>query len=152
MLVRGSMGAGNQAGEGGNTMREWLYPVDPKTADRDGVPPTPDRYLRLAEAGRTSFWGLRAKRHIELGDRLWVYFKLPLGIVAAMAEVEDEPYEIQDDPDEFLWEFPAVLNLVATRALNRNPVPLAALSNQRPQGVRGVPDRDLVTFLRHAGM
>lgn len=133
-------------------MREWLYPVDPKTADRDGKPPRPDRYLKFAEAGRTQFWGLRAKRHIQLGDRLWVYFKLPLGIVAAMAEVEDEPYEIQDDPDGFLWEFPAALNLEATRALNLDPVPLSALSNQRPQGVGGVSDADLVTFLRHAGM
>ncbi|MFG3017409.1 hypothetical protein ACGFZQ_02455 [Streptomyces sp. NPDC048254] len=133
-------------------MREWLYPIDPRTADRDGVPPTPDRYLRLAEAGRTSFWGLRAKRHIEPGDRLWVYFKLPLGQVCAMAEVEREPYEIDNDPDGFRWEFPAVLNLDATRALNRDPVLLSALSNRRPQGVGGVSDTDLVTFLGHAGM
>jgi hypothetical protein len=49
--------------------------------------------------GSTLFRGLRAKRHIEPGDR-----------------------EIDNDPDGFLREFPAVLNLDATRALNRDPV------------------------------
>ncbi len=38
-------------------MREWLYPVDPNTADRDGVPPGPHRCLQLARTGRTQYWG-----------------------------------------------------------------------------------------------
>ncbi|MFD3377876.1 MULTISPECIES: hypothetical protein [unclassified Streptomyces] len=133
-------------------MREWMYAVDPRKADRDGVPPTRDRYLMQAEAGEASFWGLKMKRHVEPGDRLWVYLKLPDGIVTAMHEVKGKPDEIRDDPDGYLWEFAAVPNLNATRALYRNPVRLADLSNKHPQGVTGVRDADLVTLLRHAGM
>lgn len=69
-----------------------------------------------------------------------------------MADVEDEPYEITHDPDGFLWEFPALLNLDATRALNRDPVPLQDFADKRFQGVHGVSDADLVTFRGHAGM
>jgi hypothetical protein len=88
---------------------------------------------------------------MEPGDRIWIYFTAPYKEVAAVATVLSKPYDVPGDVD-YPWRFEAVLDLAATRALNKNPVPLAALVNQHPQGVTTVKDLDLEILLDHAEM
>ncbi|MEU9893125.1 hypothetical protein ACIBCS_10070 [Streptomyces phaeochromogenes] len=132
-------------------MRDWLYTLKTIATTTDGQLSTPANMLQRAETAPRGIWWLAAKRHMAPGDRIWFYFTAPYAVIAAVAEVEDVPYEVQGDAD-YPWRLPAALDLAATRALNGNPVPLSALSNQHPQGVIGVRAADLKTLLRHAGM
>lgn len=132
-------------------MRDWLYMLKTTDMNTDGQLSTPELLLERAETAPRGDWWLAAKRHMAPGDRIWFYFTAPHAVIAAMAEVERKPYEVLGDA-KYPWRVPAVLNFDATRALNGNPVPLSALSNQHPQGVIGVRDADLVTLLRHAAM
>ncbi|MFE9764776.1 hypothetical protein ACFYPC_09635 [Streptomyces sp. NPDC005808] len=130
-------------------MRDWLFIVDPTDTTMDGDHSSKDRVLELAKTAPRREWWLARRRHMAPGDRIWIYFATPVKEVAAVAEVEGVPYEVTGDA-EYPWRFPAVLNLEATRALYRAPVPLAALANQHPQGVRLVKDAELELFLTHA--
>lgn len=132
-------------------MRDWLYTLKATDTTSDGQLSTPARLLELAETAPRRAWWLAAKRHMAPGDRVWFYCTTPYAVVAAVAEVEEEPYEVIGDAG-YPWRFPATLFRDATRSLHKNPVPLSELSNKHPQGVIGVRDVDLVTFLAHAGM
>jgi hypothetical protein len=130
-------------------MRDWLFIVNPTDTTMDGDFSSKERVLELAKTAPRREWWLARRRHMAAGDRIWIYFATPVKEVAAVAEVEGKPYEVAGDA-EYPWRFPAVLNLKATRALYRSPVPLAALANQHPQGVPLVRDSDLQLFLTHA--
>ncbi|WP_405891327.1 hypothetical protein OG427_38615 [Streptomyces sp. NBC_00133] len=130
-------------------MRDWLFILDPTDTTMDGDLSSKDRVLELAKTAPRREWWLARRRHMAPGDRIWIYFAAPLKEVAAVTEVEGEPYEVTGEA-QHPWRFRAALNLDATRALYRSPVPLAALANQHPQGVPLVRDSDLALFLRHA--
>ncbi|MEU5166473.1 hypothetical protein [Streptomyces mutomycini] len=130
-------------------MRDWLFIVKPTDTTMDGDFSSKERVLELAEAVPRQEWWLARRRHMFPGDRIWIYFAAPVKEVAAVAEVVDKPYEVTGDA-EYPWRFPAVLNVDATRALYRSPVPLSALSNQHPQGVPLVRDNDLQLLLKQA--
>ncbi|MDO0929467.1 hypothetical protein QQY24_30185 [Streptomyces sp. TG1A-8] len=129
---------------------DWLFIVKPADTAPDGGARARDRMLELAETAPRREWCLSRWRRMGPGDRLWIYFAAPLREIAAVAEIEDEPYEVaagQRQP----WRFTAKLDAAATRRLHRDPVPLHALSNRHPQGVTRVKDDDLGLLLDHAG-
>ncbi|CAL9304556.1 EVE domain-containing protein [Streptomyces rochei] len=130
-------------------MRDWLFIVKPTDTTMDGDYSSKERVLDLAKTAPRREWWLARRRHMSPGDRIWVYFATPVKEVAAVAEVVGEPYEVLGDA-KYPWRFPAVLNLGATRALYRSPVPLSALANQHPQGIPLVRDSDLPILLKHA--
>ena len=131
-------------------MRDWLYILNPKAKTVNGENHTKDGLLKLAETAPERDWWLSRPRHIAAGDRIWIYLSSPVKEVAAMAEVEGEPYEVTDT--DYPWRFSVVLHLQATRALCQAPVTLSALANRHPQGVTGVKPDDLELLRKHAGL
>ncbi|MFJ4339121.1 hypothetical protein [Streptomyces sp. NPDC088915] len=132
-------------------IRDWLFILKPTEMTADGGLSSKDRVLELAETAPSQEWWLARQRRMTPGDRIWIYFAAPVKEVAAVAEVEDEPFEVTGDV-QYPWRFRASLDRDATRALHRSPVPLAALTNQHPQGVPRVRDSDLALFLKHADL
>ncbi|MGW6360821.1 hypothetical protein ACWFR5_38050 [Streptomyces sp. NPDC055092] len=130
-------------------MRDWLFILDPTEPKLNGKHPTKERVLDLAKAAPGGEWWLARRRYMAVGDRIWIYFAAPVMEVAAVADVEGEPWEVTGDA-KYPWRFRAALNLKATEALYRLPVALAAMSNQNPQGVPLVRDVDLALFRTHA--
>lgn len=137
--------------EEGQAVRNWLYIVNPTDTTLDGELSTPERVLERAQSSPRDVWWVAQRRHMAPGDRLWIYFSASEKVVAAMAEVTGAPYEVPGD-FEYRWRVPAVLDLAATRALNRAPVPLSALTNQHPQGVTLAKDQGLPLLLERAGL
>jgi len=132
-------------------MGDWLFIVRPAETAAGDASAAKDRMLELAETAPRREWCLSRRRRMSPGDRLWIYFAAPVKEVAAVAEIEGEPYEVPGSPRQ-PWRFPATLDPAATRALHRNPVPLRALANRHPQGVTRVQGADLGLLLRHAGL
>ncbi|MEV5432018.1 hypothetical protein [Streptomyces sp. NPDC052701] len=130
---------------------DWLFIVKPADTAPDGGSCAKDRMLELAETAPRREWCLSRWRRMAPGDRLWIYFAAPVREIAAVAEIEDEPYEVAGSPPQ-PWRFTATLNPAATRRLHRDPVPLHVLSNRHPQGVTRVKDGDLGLLLDHAGL
>ncbi|WP_413759664.1 hypothetical protein [Streptomyces sp. MMBL 11-3] len=130
---------------------DWLFIVKPGTDSAGGGSSAKDDMLALAGTEPRREWCLSRWRRVTAGDRLWIYFASPVREIAAVADIEDEPYEVSGSPRQ-PWKFTATLNLDATRRLHRDPVPLHALSNRNPQGVTRVKDCDLHLLLEHAGL
>ncbi|MGV9253080.1 hypothetical protein [Streptomyces sp. NPDC003697] len=130
---------------------DWLFIVKPTDGDPDGGALAKDRMLGLAETAPRREWCLSRWRRMAPGDRLWIYFASPVREIAAVAEIEEEPYEVAGSPRQ-PWRVTATLNPAATRRLHLDPVPLHALSNRHPQGVTRVRDGDLGLLLEHAGL
>ncbi|MFF4653080.1 hypothetical protein [Streptomyces sp. NPDC001380] len=130
-------------------MQDWLYILDPTVATMDGRPSSRKQVRLCAETAPRAEWWLTRRRLMSPGDRLWIYFSAPEKVVAAMADVTGEPYEVPDDTER-PWRVRAVLHREATLALDRDPVPLAALTNRHPQGVTRVKEADLELLMRHA--
>jgi len=130
---------------------DWLFIVKPADASAGGGSAAKDRMLALAETSPRREWCLSRRRRMAPGDRLWIYFASPVQQIAAVAEIEDEPYEVGGSPRQ-PWRFTATLNPAATRRLHCDPVPLHALSNRNPQGVTRVRDGDVGLLLDHAGL
>ncbi|MEV6613202.1 hypothetical protein AB0N31_04830 [Streptomyces sp. NPDC051051] len=130
---------------------DWLFIMKPADTVADGVSSGKDRMLELAGTEPRREWCLSRWRRMAPGDRLWIYFAAPVREIAAVAEIEDKPYEVTGSPRR-PWRFTATLNPAATRRLHRDPVPLHALSNRHPQGVTRVKDSDLELLLKHAGL
>ncbi|MEU6810495.1 hypothetical protein ABZ920_16170 [Streptomyces sp. NPDC046831] len=134
---------------------DWLFIVKPTDTGLDdgssAGSSAKDRMLALAETAPRREWCLSRWRRMASGDRLWIYFASPVREIAAVAEIEDEPYEVTGSPRQ-PWRFTATLNAAATRRLYLDPVPLHALSNRHPQGVTRVRDGDLGLLLDHAGL
>ncbi|MFE9684344.1 hypothetical protein ACFYXC_06295 [Streptomyces sp. NPDC002701] len=130
---------------------DWLFIVKPADASASGGSAAKDDMLALAETAPRREWCLSRWRRVAAGDRLWIYFASPVQEIAAVADIEDEPYEVAGNPRQ-PWRFAATLNPAATRRLHRDPVPLRALSNRNPQGVTRVKDGDLGLLLERAGL
>ncbi|WP_221357134.1 EVE domain-containing protein [Streptomyces beigongshangae] len=130
---------------------DWLFIVKPEGASADGGSSAKDRMLALAETAPRREWCLSRWRRMAPGDRLWIYFASPVREIAAVADIEDEPYEVTGSPRQ-PWKFTATLDPAATRRLHRDPVPLHVLSNRNPQGVTRVKEKDLGLLLDHAGL
>jgi hypothetical protein len=130
---------------------DWLFIVKPADTAPDGGSSAKDRMLELAETAPHREWCLSRWRSMAPGDRLWIYFAAPVREIAAVAEIEDAPYEVTGSPRQ-PWRFTATLDPAATRRLHRDPVPLHALSNRHPQGVTRVKESDLGLLLEHAGL
>ncbi|MFD3456033.1 hypothetical protein ACFWVC_28120 [Streptomyces sp. NPDC058691] len=135
------------------SVREWLYVLDPKLDTVEGGPSTSARVAQLAgqDTGPEQWWLGRKLKDMRAGDRLWMYFAAPEGRIAAMARVSSEPYAAPAGaPKPYLVD--ATLDVKATAALVKNPVMLAAMANQHPQGCVGLGDADLALVLKHAGL
>jgi hypothetical protein len=130
---------------------DWLFIVKPADTAPEGGSSGKDRMLELADTAPRREWCLSRWRRMAPGDRLWIYFAAPVREIAAVAEIEDEPFEVAGSPRQ-PWRFVATLDPVATRRLHRDPVPLHALSNRHPQGVTRVKAADLGLLLDHAGL
>lgn len=130
---------------------DWLFIVKPADTAPGSGPSAKSSMLELAGTAPRREWCLSRWRRMAPGDRLWIYFAAPVREIAAVADIEDEPYEVAGNPRQ-PWRFVATLNLAATRRLHRDPVPLHALSNRHPQGVTRVKDGDLALLLDHAGL
>ncbi|GGM16114.1 hypothetical protein GCM10010129_70400 [Streptomyces fumigatiscleroticus] len=130
---------------------DWLFIVKPADTVPDGGSSAKDRMLELAETAPRREWCLSRWRRMTPGDRLWIYFAAPVRQIAAVAEIDREPYEVMGSPRQ-PWRFTATLDPDATRRLHRDPVPLHVLSNRHPQGVTRVKESDLELLLDHAGL
>ncbi|MFD8271760.1 hypothetical protein [Streptomyces flaveolus] len=130
---------------------DWLFIVKPAAAAPDGGSSAKRHLLELAETEPRREWCLSRWRRMAAGDRLWIYVASPVREVAAVAEIEGEPFEAAGNPRQ-PWRVPATLSPAATRRLHSDPVPLHLLANRHPQGVTRVKDADLALLLRHAGL
>jgi hypothetical protein len=130
---------------------DWLFIVKPADTAPGGGSSDKDHMLHLAETAPRQAWCLSRWRRMVPGDRLWIYFAAPVREIAAVAGIEEEPYEVAGSPRQ-PWRFTATLDLAATRRLHHDPVPLHALSNRHPQGVTRVKEADLGLLLDHAGL
>ncbi|WP_229858716.1 EVE domain-containing protein [Streptomyces poonensis] len=141
---------GEHCGEGG-TVEDWVYILNPNKDTLDGEPSTKETMLRLAkEEPELALW-LSRRNRMSRGDRLWVFFSHPESAVAAMAEVDGEPYADPEDPD-FGYLVDATLLPEATDALYRNPVGRDELGLRQVRSVQKVKPEALEVLLTRAGL
>ncbi|MDX2701564.1 EVE domain-containing protein [Streptomyces sp. PA03-6a] len=133
-------------------MENWIYILNPNLDTLDGLPSNRHIMLRLAESAspHLDLW-LRRRNRMKPGDRLWIFFSQPESAVAAVAEVDAVP---RPEPDDFErpYRVKATLLPKATRALHREPVPLAELQLLQVRSVQKVKAAFLPTLLARSGL
>lgn len=77
---------------------DWLFIVKPAAAAPDGGSSAKRHLLELAETEPRREWCLSRWRRMAAGDRLWIYVASPVREVAAVAEIEGEPFEAAGNP------------------------------------------------------
>ncbi len=130
-------------------MQDWIYCVNPTLASAGGEPETKEYVRELAVTRPEMVLCLAARRYMEPGDRIWIYFATPVKEIAALTVVAAVPKEEPGDA-RYPWKVSTVLNAKATGALYDRPVPLAALANQHPQGVIRAKPADVPLLEAHA--
>ncbi|MFF8879891.1 hypothetical protein [Streptomyces flaveolus] len=130
---------------------DWLFVVKPAAAAPDGGSSAKRHLLELAETEPRREWCLSRWRRTAAGDRLWIHVASPVREVAAVADIEGEPFEAAGNPRQ-PWRVRATLSPAATRRLHSDPVPLHLPANRHPQGVTRVKDADLALLLRRASL
>ncbi|MET9443869.1 hypothetical protein [Streptomyces sp. NPDC006610] len=129
-------------------MTDWIYVLNPNKDTLDGEPSDKETMLQLAqEDPHLELWLARRNR-MGVGDRLWFYFTHPEPAVAAVAEVDEEPWEDPEAPGEYLVG--AVLLAEPTRALYRDPVGRAELGLGQVRTVQKVKPEALPALLKRA--
>ncbi|MFD8522132.1 EVE domain-containing protein [Streptomyces capillispiralis] len=132
-------------------MADWIYILDPRKDTLDGEPSDKETMRQLAEEEPELELWLSRRNRMRPGDRLWFYFTGPESAVAAVAEVDEEPWEEPDDPDvSFLVA--ATLLPEATKALHREPVGRAELALGQVRSVQKVKPEALPVLLARAGL
>ncbi|NEA49278.1 EVE domain-containing protein [Streptomyces sp. SID10815] len=137
-------------GEGGS-VGDWIYILDPNKDTVDGEPSGKETIHRLAqEEPELDLW-LSRRNRMSPGDRLWFFFSRPESAVAAVAEVDAEPYEDPADP-EFPYRVEATLLPEATDALYGSPVGREELGLGQVRSVQKVKPEALSVLLARAGL
>ncbi|MFJ2723860.1 EVE domain-containing protein [Streptomyces collinus] len=94
---------------------------------------------------------LSRRNRMSPGDRLWFYFSQPESAVAALAEIDKEPYEDPEDP-EFSYRVEVTLLPEATDALHDSPVSREELGLGQVRSVQKVKPAALSVLLARAGL
>ena len=102
-------------------MADWIYILNPNKDTLDEEPSDKETMRRLAEEEPALELWLSRRNRMEIGDRLWFFFTHPESAVAAVAEVDKEPWDDPEDP-EVSYLVGATLLDEATQALYRAPV------------------------------
>ncbi|MGJ3561744.1 hypothetical protein ACR6C2_39985 [Streptomyces sp. INA 01156] len=79
-------------------MADWIYILNPNKDTLDGEPSDKETMHRLAEEDPGLELWLSRRNRMKRGDRLWFFFTHPESAVAAVAEVNGEPWENLEDP------------------------------------------------------
>ncbi|MFF4794834.1 EVE domain-containing protein [Streptomyces sp. NPDC001276] len=125
--------------------------TNPNKDTLDGEPSTKETIRRLAHDDPELDLWLSRRNRMARGDRLWFFFSQPESAVAAVAEVDGEPYEDPDEPD-FSYRVDATLLPKATDALCRNPVGRDELGLGQVRSVQKVKPQALPVLLARAGL
>ncbi|UXY23058.1 hypothetical protein N8I84_33425 [Streptomyces cynarae] len=129
-------------------MEDWIYILNPNKDTLDGEPSDKETMRRLAhEEPDLDLW-LSRRNRMSRGDRLWFFFSNPESVIAAVAEIEGEPY---DDP-HFSYRVDVTLLPEATDALYRNPVGREDLGLGQVRSVQKVKPQALPVLLARAGL
>ncbi|MGW4229520.1 hypothetical protein ACWEF9_09615 [Streptomyces sp. NPDC004980] len=94
---------------------------------------------------------LSRRNRMHPGDRLWFFFSQPESVVAAVAEVDNEPQEDPDDPD-FAYRVDVTLLPEPTDLLYGNPVGRDELELGQVRSVQKVKPGALKVLLERAGL
>ncbi|MET7290578.1 hypothetical protein ABZS79_00190 [Streptomyces griseoloalbus] len=132
-------------------MADWIYILNPRKDTLDGEPSDKETMRRLAEEEPELELWLSRRNRMRPGDRLWFFFAQPESAVAAVAEVDEEPWEEHEDPDiPFLVA--VTLLTEATKALHRDPVGREELGMGQVRSVQKVKPEALPVLLARAGL
>ncbi|MDG9715879.1 hypothetical protein [Streptomyces sp. DH24] len=132
-------------------MADWIYILNPHRDTLDSEPLDKDTVRRLAEEEPELELWLSRRNRMRPGDRLWFFFTSPDAAVTAVAEVDEEPWEDQDDPD-VTYLVAATLLSEATKALSREPVTRGELGLGQVRSVQKVKPEALPVLLKRAGL
>lgn len=132
-------------------MADWIYILNPNKDTLDGEPSDKETMRRLAqEEPELDLW-LSRRNRMEYGDRLWFFFTHPDSAVAAVAEVDKEPWDDPEAPD-VSYLVGASLLADATQALYRDPVTRDELGLAQVRSVQKVKPQALPVLLERAGL
>ncbi|MET9371488.1 hypothetical protein [Streptomyces griseoflavus] len=132
-------------------MADWIYILNPNKDTLDGEPSDKETMLRLAEEEPALELWLSRRNRMKAGDRLWFFFTHPESAVAAVAEVDEEPWDDPEDPD-VSYLVGATLLTAATQALYRAPVARDELGLGQVRSVQTVKPQALPVLLERAGL
>ncbi|MFI7020219.1 hypothetical protein [Streptomyces sp. NPDC050164] len=132
-------------------MADWIYILNPNKDTLDGEPSDMETMLRLAEEEPALELWLSRRNRMRMGDRLWFFFTHPESAVAAVAEVDKEPWGDPEEPD-VSYLVGATLLTAATQALYRAPVGRDALGLGQVRSVQTVKPQALPVLLERAGL
>ncbi|MEU5361904.1 hypothetical protein ABZ354_00080 [Streptomyces sp. NPDC005925] len=132
-------------------MADWIYVLDQRRDTLEGEPADRETIRRLAEEEPELELWLGRRNRMNPGDRLWFLFTHPHPAVAAVAEVDQEPWEEPDDPD-VTYLVAATLLPEATKALSRDPVSREELGAGQMRSVRKVKPEELRVLVERAGL
>ncbi|MFJ3552385.1 hypothetical protein [Streptomyces sp. NPDC090114] len=132
-------------------MADWIYILNPNKDTLDGEPSDKETMLRLAEEEPALELWLSRRNRMKTGDRLWFFFTHPESAVAAVAEVDEEPWDDPEDPD-VSYLVGATLLTAATQALYRVPVGRDELGLGQVRSVQTVKPQALPVLLERAGL
>ncbi|MFH9817065.1 hypothetical protein [Streptomyces sp. NPDC017230] len=132
-------------------MEDWIYILNPNKDTLDGEPSTSETIHRLArEDPELDLW-LSRRNRMNKGDRLWFFFTHPTSAVAAVAEIDEVPYEDPEGP-EYGYRVYVTLLPEPTEALFGNPVPREDLRLGQVRSVQKVKSDALPLLLARAGL
>ncbi|MEU6522941.1 hypothetical protein ABZ892_08835 [Streptomyces sp. NPDC046924] len=135
----------------GEAVADWIYILDPKRDTLDGEPSDREAIRRLAEEEPELELWLSRRNRMKQGERLWFFFTHPEPVVAAVAEVDQEPWNDPDAPD-----IPYLVGVTllpgATKALYREPVGRDELGLGQVRSVQKVKPEALPVLLARAGL
>jgi hypothetical protein len=132
-------------------VEDWIYILNPNRDTLDGEPSDKETVRRLShEDPELDLW-LSRRNRMNRGDRLWFFFSQPEAAVAAVAEVDNEPWEDPDDPD-FSYRVDVTLLPGPTDALYRAPVGRDELELGQVRSVQKVKPAALKILLERAGL
>ncbi|MEU0335838.1 EVE domain-containing protein [Streptomyces sp. NPDC006193] len=132
-------------------MADWIYILNPNRDTLDGEPFGKESVRRLAEEEPELELWLGRRNRMKRGDRLWFFFTQPESAVAAVAEVEEEPWKDPDDP-EVPYLVAVSLLPEATKALYRDPVRRDELGLGQVRSVQRVKPQALPALRARAGL
>ncbi|MFF7111019.1 hypothetical protein ACFY91_01725 [Streptomyces albogriseolus] len=132
-------------------MADWIYILNPNKDTLDGKPSDKETMLRLAEEDPALELWLSRRNRMRTGDRLWFFFTHPESAVAAVAEVDEEPWDDPEDPD-VSYLVGATLLTAPTQALYRAPVGRDELGLGQVRSVQTVKPQALPVLLDRAGL
>jgi hypothetical protein len=134
-----------------DVMADWIYILNPLKDTLDEEPSDKETMRRLAEEEpELEFW-LSRRNRMRSGDRLWFFFTHPESAVAAVARVDEEPWE-ETDGAGTSYLVAATLLPEATKALYRDPVGRDELALGQVRSVQKVKPEALPVLLARAGL